>query len=54
MLPVISLVFGGLQTAGLSYLLSGLVTGLISIVLAFVFAYSMEETFGKDLDYVEE
>ncbi|WP_298716362.1 MFS transporter [Chitinophaga sp.] len=54
LLPVISLVFGGLQTAGLSYLQSGLVTGVLSIVLAFVFAYSMEETFGKDLDYVEE
>ncbi|WP_126246805.1 MFS transporter [Chitinophaga rhizosphaerae] len=54
MLPVISLVFGGLQTAGLSYLQSGLATGVISIVLAFGFAYSMEETFGKDLDYVEE
>ncbi|WP_423737576.1 MFS transporter [Chitinophaga caseinilytica] len=54
MLPVISLVFGGLQTAGLSYLQSGLATGVICIVLAFGFAYSMEETFGKDLDYVEE
>ncbi len=54
MLPVISLVFGGLQSAGLSYLQSGLATGIISILLAFGFAYSMEETFGKDLDYVEE
>lgn len=54
MLPVISLVFGGLQSAGLSYLQSGLATGIICIVLAFGFAYSMEETFGKDLDYVEE
>ncbi|WP_109698297.1 MFS transporter [Chitinophaga deserti] len=54
MLPVISLVFGGLQSAGLSYLQSGLATGVICIVLAFGFAYSMEETFGKDLDYVEE
>ncbi|WP_341841111.1 MFS transporter [Chitinophaga caseinilytica] len=54
MLPVISLMFGGLQTAGLSYLQSGLATGVICIVLAFGFAYSMEETFGKDLDYVEE
>lgn len=54
MLPVISLVFGGLQSAGLSYLQSGLATGIICIILAFGFAYSMEETFGKDLDYVEE
>lgn len=54
MLPAISLVFGGLQSAGLSYLQSGLATGVICILLAFGFAYSMEETFGKDLDYVEE
>lgn len=54
LLPVISLLFTGLQGLGLSYLQSGLVTGLVSIVLAFVFAFTMEETFGKDLDYVEE
>ena len=54
MLPAISLVFGGLQSAGLNYLQSGLATGVICILLAFGFAYSMEETFGKDLDYVEE
>lgn len=55
LLPVISLVFGGLQTTfGFSYLHSGLITGLICIALAFVFAFSMKETFGKDLDYVEE
>ena len=54
MLPAISLLFGGLQSAGLSYLQSGLVTGLVCIILAFVFAFTMEETFGKDLNYVEE
>ncbi|RPD40810.1 MFS transporter [Chitinophaga barathri] len=54
MLPVISLVFGGLQSAGLTYLQSGLATGILCIVLAFAFAFTMEETFGKDLDYVEE
>ncbi|WP_346318832.1 MFS transporter [Chitinophaga sp. YIM B06452] len=54
LLPVISILFGGLQSAGMSYLQSGLITGLICILLAFVFAFTMEETFGKDLDYVEE
>lgn len=55
LLPVISIVFGGLQTSfGLSYLQSGLVTGLICTGLAFVAAFMMKETFGKDLDYVEE
>ncbi|GEP96276.1 MFS transporter [Chitinophaga cymbidii] len=55
LLPVISIVFGGLQTSfGLSYLQSGLVTGIICTGLAFVAAFMMKETFGKDLDYVEE
>lgn len=55
LLPVISIVFTSLQSAlGFSYLHSGLITGLICIALAFVFAFSMKETFGKDLDYVEE
>lgn len=55
LLPLISIVFGGLQTAfGLSYLQSGLVTGILCICLAFAAAFMMRETFGKDLDYVEE
>lgn len=53
-LPLISLLFTGLQTAGMSYLHSGLITGLVCIALAFFFAYSMQETFDKDLNYVEE
>ncbi|QEH43464.1 MFS transporter [Chitinophaga sp. XS-30] len=55
LLPLISIVFGGLQTAfGLSYLQSGFVTGILCICLAFAAAFMMTETFGKDLDYVEE
>ncbi|RPE09618.1 MFS transporter [Chitinophaga lutea] len=55
LLPVISIVFGGLQTSfGFSYLASGLITGIICIVLAFVAAFTMRETFGIDLDYIEE
>lgn len=55
LLPVISLLFTGLQTSlGFTYLQSGLITGIICIVLAFVFALTMKETFGKDLDYVEQ
>lgn len=54
LLPLISIVFGGLQTAfGLSYLQSGLITGILCIFLAFAAAFMMKETFGKDLDYVE-
>lgn len=55
LLPVISLIFTGLQSGlGLSYLQSGLATGVICIALAFVAAFTMPETFGIDLDYVEE
>ncbi len=55
MLPLITLVFTGMQTGlGLNYLQSGLFAGVLCIVLAFIFAFSMKETFGKDLNYVEE
>lgn len=55
LLPVISLIFTGLQSGlGFSYLQSGLVTGVLCIALAFVAAFTMPETFGIDLDYVEE
>ncbi|WP_119078787.1 MFS transporter [Chitinophaga alhagiae] len=55
LLPVISMVFTGLQGSfGFSYLQSGLITGIICIALALVAAFTMRETFGIDLDYVEE
>lgn len=55
MLPIMSILFNGLQgTFGFTYLQSGLFTGILCIVLAFAFAFSMKETFGKDLNYVEE
>jgi len=31
-----------------------IVTGVIILLIAFVSLYYLEETFGKDLDYVEE
>jgi hypothetical protein len=33
---------------------SGIVTGIIVMVIAIVSAYFTEETFHKDLDYLEE
>lgn len=54
MLNVITLLFVGLQQIGMDYLKSGLVTGLVCLGLAFAFSLSLEETFGKDLDYMEE
>lgn len=37
----------------MSLLSSALAVGLVTIAMAFFFAWKMEETFGKDLDYVE-
>jgi MFS family permease len=52
MLPLISLMFTGLQPS-LTYLQSGAVVGVICIVVAVIASYTVEETFGKDLNYVE-
>lgn len=55
MLNVISIMFLSMQsTFGMSYLRSGLVTGLICIAIAFIAAILIKETFGKDLNYVED
>jgi sugar phosphate permease len=56
MLNIISLLFVMLQKTvfGLSYLQSGLITGLVCIAIAFIAAIRIDETFGKDLNYVEE
>lgn len=52
MLPLITMLFSGLQHY-LSYLQSGAVVGVICIVVAIIASYTVEETFGKDLNYVE-
>ncbi|WP_295118778.1 MFS transporter [uncultured Chitinophaga sp.] len=56
MLNIISLLFVMLQKTvfGLSYLQSGLITGLVCIAIAFIAAIRIDETFGKDLNYVEK
>nr|WP_317165750.1 MFS transporter [Chitinophaga agri] len=53
MLPLITMLFSGLQHY-LSYLQSGAVVGIICIVVAIIASYTVEETFGKDLNYVEK
>ena len=52
-LPIMLLLFNGLQPS-YSYLQAGMITGVVVIALSFVAAYFTEETFGKDLDFVEE
>jgi len=55
-LPLINLMFVGLfqQNIGWSFVKSAMVTGIIVISISFIAAYFTEETFHKDLDYIEE
>ncbi len=53
MLPLISLLFTGAQHY-LTYLQSGAVVAVLCIAIALVASYTVEETFGKDLNYVED
>ncbi len=53
MLLLITMGFKGLQHY-VSYLQSGVIMGVICIAIAIVAAYTVEETFGKDLNYVEK
>lgn len=53
MLPLISALFTALQ-AWFSYLQSGAIVAVICIGVALITAYSIEETFGKELNYLEE
>jgi hypothetical protein len=52
MLPLITLMFISLQRY-VSYLQSGAIMAVVCIVVALIASYSIEETFGKDLDYTE-
>jgi MFS transporter, putative metabolite:H+ symporter len=52
-LTLVTLLFVGLQSS-LGYVKSGLVTGIVVMVIAIVAAVLSEETFHKDLNYIEE
>lgn len=52
MLPLITMLFIYLQHY-VTYLQSGAIVGTITIVIALIAAYTVEETFGKDLNYQE-
>ena len=52
-LPLIILLFKGLRVATGSYITGGWITGLILMTIAVVAAYYTEETFGKDLNFIE-
>ena len=52
-LPLMLLLFKGLQSATGSYITAGWITGAIVMAISLTAAYFTEETFGKDLNYVE-
>ena len=51
-LPLMLLLFNGLQHYT-SYTKAGLFTGIIVMIISIIAAYFTEETFGKDLNYIE-
>ncbi|MEP6712138.1 MAG: MFS transporter [Ferruginibacter sp.] len=51
-LPLMLLLFNGLQHYT-SYIRAGLITGIIVMIISIIAAYFTEETFGKDLNYIE-
>jgi len=52
-LNLVSWLFVAMQ-ASLGYLKSGWITGIVVMVIALISMYFTEETFGKDLNYIEE
>ncbi len=52
-LPLLIILFNGLQSAGLTYITSGWVTGIIVMLVSTIAVYFTQETFGKDLNYIE-
>ncbi len=52
-LPLIILLFKGLR-GQMSYVNAGIVTGLVVMVITLIAAAFTEETFGKELNYIEE
>lgn len=52
-LPLVALLFTSLQ-GQFDYITSGWITGIIVMVIAVIAAYFTEETFGKDLNYLEQ
>jgi hypothetical protein len=51
-LPLILLLFNWLQNFT-SYVNAGLITGVTVMLISFIATIFTEETFGKDLDYIE-
>ena len=52
-LPLMFLLFKTLQSVTGNYITAGWITGLVVMAISFTAAWFTEETFGKDLNYVE-
>ena len=53
-LILVSALFKGLQSVTGDYVRSGWITGVVVFAIAFIALAMTEETFGKDLNYIEE
>lgn len=55
-LPLMLLLFNGLQHSSFqfSYIQAGWITGIVVMAIGLIAVYFTQETFGKDLNYVEE
>ena len=52
-LPLMFILFKSLQSVTGNYITAGWLTGLVVMIISFIAAWFTEETFGKDLNYVE-
>ena len=53
-LPLIILLFKGLRTSTGSFIMGGWITGIIIMSIAFVAAWFTRESFGKDMNFLEQ
>ena len=53
-LPLIILLHKGLRNLTGSYVTGGWITGIVIISIALIAVYHTKETFGRDMDYLEE
>jgi hypothetical protein len=52
-LPLMTMLFKGLQSNGYSYINSAAITGAVVMGITLIAAFFTEETFGKDLNFLE-
>lgn len=53
-LPIILFLFKWLQTKGFSFIDAGVIAGVIVMVISTIAVFLTEETFGKDLNFIED